>query len=79
MLGPVLRILGRRLVQFLPAIALATFVVYSLLSLVPGDLAILLELRDAPGQRLRRVELANRNLDLRMCGRVRAPRHTGRQ
>ena len=25
-----------------------------------GDLAILLELRDAPGQRLRRVELANR-------------------
>ncbi len=36
---PRLRLVGRRVLQFVPVIVLATFVVFGLLKLVPGDLA----------------------------------------
>ena len=36
------RLIGRRLLQILPVVVLATFVVFGLLQLVPGDIAITL-------------------------------------
>ena len=37
-----LRLIGRRLIQVIPVIVLATFIVFGLQQLVPGDIAVTL-------------------------------------
>jgi peptide/nickel transport system permease protein len=53
--APRLRLVGRRLVQFVPVIVLATFVVFGLLKLVPGDLAATLAGEYATEERIAQI------------------------
>jgi peptide/nickel transport system permease protein len=49
------RLIGRRMLQILPVIVLATFVVFGLLQLVPGDIAITLAGENATDQRVAEI------------------------
>jgi peptide/nickel transport system permease protein len=53
--APRLMLVGRRLVQFVPVIVLATFVVFGLLKLVPGDLAATLAGEYATEERIAQI------------------------
>ncbi len=53
--APRLRLVGRRLLQFVPVIVLATFVVFGLLKLVPGDLAATLAGEYATEERVAQI------------------------
>jgi len=53
--SPRLRLVGRRLVQIIPVIVLATFVVFGLLKLVPGDLAATLAGEYATEERVAQI------------------------
>jgi peptide/nickel transport system permease protein len=53
--APRLRLVGRRLLQFVPVIVLATFVVFGLLKLVPGDLAATLAGEYATEERIAQI------------------------
>ena len=48
------RVIGGRLLQALPVIVLATFMVFALLKLVPGDIAVTLAGDNAPTRGLPR-------------------------
>jgi peptide/nickel transport system permease protein len=50
-----LRIIGRRLLQAIPVIVLSTFVVFGLLKLVPGDVAVTLAGDNASDQRIAEI------------------------
>jgi len=52
---PRLRLVGRRMVQIIPVIVLATFVVFGLLKLVPGDLAATLAGEYATEERVAQI------------------------
>jgi peptide/nickel transport system permease protein len=54
-MGKILRLVGRRLWQLLPIIVFATFVVFSLLQLVPGDPAVVLAGDYASEQRIAEI------------------------
>jgi peptide/nickel transport system permease protein len=54
-MNKVLRLLGRRLLQFLPIVIFATFVVFILLQLVPGDPALALAGDYASAQRIAEI------------------------
>jgi peptide/nickel transport system permease protein len=54
-MNKVLRLLGRRLLQFLPIMIFATFVVFALLQLVPGDPALALAGDYASTQRIAEI------------------------
>lgn len=56
--APRLLLVGRRLVQFVPVIVLATFVVFGLLKLVPGDLAATLAGEYATEERIAQIREA---------------------
>ena len=56
--SPRLRLVGRRLVQIVPVIVLATFVVFGLLKLVPGDLAATLAGEYATEERVAQIRAA---------------------
>lgn len=56
--SPRLRLFGRRLVQVMPVIVLATFVVFGLLKLVPGDLAATLAGEYATDERVAQIRTA---------------------
>ena len=49
------RLIGRRLAQILPVIVLATFVVFGLLQLVPGDIAVTLAGENASDERIAEI------------------------
>ncbi|RYX86040.1 MAG: ABC transporter permease [Bradyrhizobiaceae bacterium] len=49
------RIVGRRLLQALPVIVLSTFIVFGLLKLVPGDIAVTLAGDNASDQRIAEI------------------------
>lgn len=53
--SPRLRLVGRRFVQIIPVIVLATFVVFGLLKLVPGDLAATLAGEYATEERIAQI------------------------
>jgi peptide/nickel transport system permease protein len=50
-----LRIIGRRLLQAIPVIVLSTFIVFGLLKLVPGDVAVTLAGDNASDQRIAEI------------------------
>lgn len=50
-----LRIVGRRLLQALPVVILSTFIVFGLLKLVPGDVAVTLAGDNASDQRIAEI------------------------
>ncbi|WP_398465435.1 ABC transporter permease [Tardiphaga sp.] len=50
-----LRIVGRRLLQAIPVIVLSTFIVFGLLKLVPGDIAVTLAGDNASDQRIAEI------------------------
>ncbi|MFT4102730.1 MAG: ABC transporter permease [Burkholderiaceae bacterium] len=50
-----LRLIGRRLVQFVPVILLATFIVFGLMQLVPGDIAVTLAGESASTERIAEI------------------------
>ena len=50
-----LRVIRRRLLQALPVLVLATFVVFGLLKLMPGDIAITLAGENATEQRIAEI------------------------
>jgi peptide/nickel transport system permease protein len=50
-----LSIIGRRLLQTLPVIVLSTFIVFGLLKLVPGDVAVTLAGDNASEQRIAEI------------------------
>jgi peptide/nickel transport system permease protein len=54
-MGKILRLVGRRLWQLLPIVVFATFVVFSLLQLVPGDPAVVLAGDYASEQRIAEI------------------------
>ena len=54
-MGKLPRLIGRRLWQLLPIIVFATFVVFSLLQLVPGDPAVVLAGDYASEQRIAEI------------------------
>lgn len=56
--SPLLRLVGRRMVQIVPVIVLATFVVFGLLKLVPGDLAATLAGEYATEERVAQIRAA---------------------
>jgi peptide/nickel transport system permease protein len=47
-----MRLIGRRLVQFVPVIVMATFIVFGLMQLVPGDIAVTLAGENASAARI---------------------------
>src|SRR3954466_1845082 len=49
------RVIGSRLLQALPVILLATFMVFSLLKLVPGDIAVTLAGENATDARITEI------------------------
>src|SRR3954447_7905792 len=49
------RMIGRRLAQIVPVIVLATFVVFGLLQLVPGDIAVTLAGENATDARIAQI------------------------
>src|SRR3954466_8671182 len=51
------RVIGGRLLQALPVILLATFMVFSLLKLVPGDIAVTLAGDNATDARIAEIRL----------------------
>jgi peptide/nickel transport system permease protein len=54
-LSPRLRVIRRRLLQAVPVLVLATFVVFGLLKLMPGDIAITLAGENATEQRIAEI------------------------
>ena len=50
-----LSIIGRRLLQTVPVIVLSTFIVFGLLKLVPGDVAVTLAGDNASEQRITEI------------------------
>jgi peptide/nickel transport system permease protein len=49
------RLIGRRLLQVIPVVVLATFIVFGLLKLVPGDIALTLAGENASDQRIAEI------------------------
>src|SRR5215216_4677391 len=50
-----LRIIGRRLLQTIPVVVLSTFIVFGLLKLVPGDVAVTLAGDNASDERIAEI------------------------
>ena len=53
------KVIGSRLVQALPVIVLATFMVFALLKLVPGDIAVTLAGDNASDTRIAEIRMAS--------------------
>ncbi|MFO1116017.1 MAG: ABC transporter permease [Beijerinckiaceae bacterium] len=52
---PAIRVIGRRLLQAAPVLVLATFIVFGLLKLLPGDVAVTLAGDNATDQRIEEI------------------------